>query len=675
MIGLAGLCLGLIMSSLVLWGCEASPPPEVEPEWEPVMDRVEVWPTETRLDSLGETSRLVATVWSKDEYEVPDAEVVWVSRSPQTVQVDESGYVTALEEGSAVIEAHARGADLVGLARVVVAQLPIRLAFLSHPTDVRAGEPFEPPVSLALLDRGGSVVKKGGVEVDLRFPGEEGTLVGASLLTSDEGGVAEFVGLSVTTSGERLELVAEVDGYPLVTSDSFRVAAGRPTALVPKDGRLDLAIGEPFSLQVEARDPFGNHVIAWDGDVEVWVDGAEGRLEGVVTARIEEGRGVVGPMRLVVHPNVWNPACYSGTSLTLEIRAPELMPASVEVLQRVRVKDFIRIFTGECLVVHDGTVHCNAIGWELEPLGAWKRLHPSISSDFHRISANRESICSIGEGGRVSCQKYRFDSEYNIIPGGMHPVDSMPDAKFVALSGVGGAAQCGLLETGEAYCWGWGMRGQLGNGESTEFSGPVQVIGHRFRQISVGEFHACGVTTGGKGVCWGSGEWGALGNGELEDGFAPVEVLIPEGQEIVRIEAGYDTSCALTIEGELYCWGWQYVVDSFDVNPLPRKVILDPSIRIDGIRVGIGAACLHGAGEGYCWGSAVGFGWHVRSAAPKEKVAMPSEEAIADLDWWTNYIVTGSGKLFHISPKTYLPVESTACPPLDQLVGEWSAPQ
>ena len=120
---------------------------------------------------------------------------------------------------------------------------------------------------------------------------------------------------------------------------------------------------------------------------------------------------------------------------------------------------------------------------------------------------------------------------------------------------------------GNAYCWGRGSEGQLGDGSETDQSDPVSVAGGlTFTAISVGGLHTCGLTSGGDAYCWGSNSTGQLGDGTTTDSATPV--LVTGGLTFRAISAGGDYpndditraeqpdgsfTCALTIDDRQHC--------------------------------------------------------------------------------------------------------------------------
>jgi len=162
----------------------------------------------------------------------------------------------------------------------------------------------------------------------------------------------------------------------------------------------------------------------------------------------------------------------------------------------------------------------------------------------------------IGPGGPAVCAGEPCSTVPVLVSGGL---------KFTTLS-VGYWHACGLTADSAAYCWGDNGDSQLGATSAETCSGlgavlscstvPLPVDGAlKFAQLNAGRFHSCGVVATGDGYCWGANTYGELGNGS--PGAAnPTPTLIAGGLSFAAVSAfGGWHSCGLTVAGVAYCWG------------------------------------------------------------------------------------------------------------------------
>jgi alpha-tubulin suppressor-like RCC1 family protein len=99
---------------------------------------------------------------------------------------------------------------------------------------------------------------------------------------------------------------------------------------------------------------------------------------------------------------------------------------------------------------------------------------------------------------------------------------------------AGGLSSCGLRTDGVVLCWGrdnQGATGQGGANSPTKLLVPTAIVGGlAFTQITEGAETFCGLIANGEAYCWGSGGRGALGNGTFAtSSAAPVKVVLPGG--------------------------------------------------------------------------------------------------------------------------------------------------
>ena len=175
-----------------------------------------------------------------------------------------------------------------------------------------------------------------------------------------------------------------------------------------------------------------------------------------------------------------------------------------------------------------------------------------------------------------------------------------------------GRASCAVTAAGGAKCWGANGQGQVGNGTSnTTESRPVDVIGltSGVQSLAVGDAHTCALTLAGEVKCWGGNAAGQIGNGKVEGNI----VLPPDGKVqglgavIVAIAAGRTHNCALTAAGGVKCWGENTHGElgngsTADAVPTPVNVI-GLSSGVKAIAAGVGYSCaLMSTGGVKCWG-------------------------------------------------------------------------
>jgi len=132
----------------------------------------------------------------------------------------------------------------------------------------------------------------------------------------------------------------------------------------------------------------------------------------------------------------------------------------------------------------------------------------------------------------------------------------------VAAGGVSAVTgtTCAVTNTGGVKCWGSNDYGQLGDGSTAESDVPLDVLGldSEVENITVGGYHACASLSSGGVKCWGYNNAGQLGDGSTDQSSYPVDVPELNGVQVVSLSAGANHTCAVTIGGEIYCWGYNF---------------------------------------------------------------------------------------------------------------------
>jgi alpha-tubulin suppressor-like RCC1 family protein len=232
---------------------------------------------------------------------------------------------------------------------------------------------------------------------------------------------------------------------------------------------------------------------------------------------------------------------------------------------------------------------------------------------FRAISVGLLHVCGVDREGHAYCWGSNNagqggTGETTEIKEGVTP-EVAGSLSFSSVS-AGGWHACGLTGEGRAYCWGSNGTGQLGNGSDSDSARPASIAGGlELRSLSAGLRHTCGVSFSGQAWCWG----GVLGTGKPWYGMDPPEgstpVAVAEDLRFTSISAGNALTCALTEEGEAWCWGSGEAapvgVDAWDRRERVVPVAVPGRLRFRSISAGLGEhACgLSPNGAAYCWGA------------------------------------------------------------------------
>jgi alpha-tubulin suppressor-like RCC1 family protein len=197
-----------------------------------------------------------------------------------------------------------------------------------------------------------------------------------------------------------------------------------------------------------------------------------------------------------------------------------------------------------------------------------------------------------------------------------HPVVSDLDAEIIEISS-GGQHSCARGSNGALFCWGDNSRGQLGLAiTKTRKKRPTAVaqLGRDVASVAAGADHTCALTTDGQAWCWGDNSHGQLGIGGNQN-LARSPILVAAlGNDVARIAASESSAhtCAMSNEGKLWCWGANSDGQLGDSTRTDRKVPVQIASTRSGAPFGeVTDACtgaLHTCarradGSTWCWGS------------------------------------------------------------------------
>jgi alpha-tubulin suppressor-like RCC1 family protein len=280
-----------------------------------------------------------------------------------------------------------------------------------------------------------------------------------------------------------------------------------------------------------------------------------------------------------------------------------------------------------CALTADGTAYCwganhsGELGTGTDAAGRTvasgtpARVATDIS--FIAITAGTSHTCGVAVDGTVHCWGMDW---YGEIGRGRWEMERVPTPSAVVGGHLFGAteagqrATCALDREGRAFCWGFGQIGQLGtlatsvchdifiSARCSPWPIPVATA-RRFVSLTSGGTHLCALTANGEAFCWGDVGQGQLGPG---DGHGYTPIAIPE-LRFASVEAGGATTCGITTAGETLCWGLNHfgqLGTRRRVYSTPRPEPVAGGHRFTYLAGGFSHFCgIAGSGATYCWGS------------------------------------------------------------------------
>jgi len=197
----------------------------------------------------------------------------------------------------------------------------------------------------------------------------------------------------------------------------------------------------------------------------------------------------------------------------------------------------------------------------------------NVGAKILQVSAGPSHSCALLSSGNVRCwgKNDHFQLGY-ASPASIGDDESPASASVVDVGGLvtqvaaGWEHTCVLLDTGKVRCWGKSLGGTLGYGndeiigddETPASAGDVDV-GGTVTQIVAGMLHTCALLDTGKVRCWGEGLDGRLGYGNTQnigDDETPASAGdVDVGGSVKMLAAGDYATCALLDTGKVRCWG------------------------------------------------------------------------------------------------------------------------
>jgi alpha-tubulin suppressor-like RCC1 family protein len=242
-----------------------------------------------------------------------------------------------------------------------------------------------------------------------------------------------------------------------------------------------------------------------------------------------------------------------------------------------------------------------------------------------QVVAGEGHACALVGGGNVVCWGRNEHGQLGDGTTSEHGVPRKVITDVASRAPLAGATQiaagkthtCAVLEDGTAMCWGENSADQLG-GDAAAFNDhltPVTAtLGNgmalpKMSAIAAGDLHTCAIDATQQLWCWGSnavGQTGLVNGSDCLNGLqTPAKVNIPGNLAVVEIVASELSTCARTIDNQVWCWGADGDGE-LGGNPTSRACAPD---KVNGLaaasQIAIGnqhvCALLAGSDNPVCW--------------------------------------------------------------------------
>jgi alpha-tubulin suppressor-like RCC1 family protein len=240
-------------------------------------------------------------------------------------------------------------------------------------------------------------------------------------------------------------------------------------------------------------------------------------------------------------------------------------PVQVRVSTSAFLTGVIQVSAGgghTCAVRNDQTLWCwgyNAFGQVGDNSTTQRNMAVQVRTsgttyltNVTQAAAGHNHTCALRSDGTAWCFGYNVYGE--VGNGGLDGNDHPVATEVVGPGGSGyltGVAEltagrfhsCARLSDGSVYCWGDNDHGELGDGTNNSSGFPVQSGSiSTATQINAGEYHSCARLSDGTAQCWGAAAFGQIGDGTTADTPVPVTVIGPGGfgilTDVAQVSAG-----------------------------------------------------------------------------------------------------------------------------------------
>jgi len=185
----------------------------------------------------------------------------------------------------------------------------------------------------------------------------------------------------------------------------------------------------------------------------------------------------------------------------------------------------------------------------------------ALSPTYKQVRCGDDHACATGDAGPV-CWGH---NDNGTLGAGLDQATQESAPTPVAVGGgvtalplIAGWHACALEPGGDVLCWGRNIEGELGNNHATGDLPTPAPIYSSVTVLATGggptDLDASCIVAGHP-ECWGVGLFGRLGNGDTGNQPAATDVVGLPAPAPVELAIGYDHACAVEPDGSMWCWG------------------------------------------------------------------------------------------------------------------------